>query len=229
MAKRFKKIDKGDSTPVVKHANKAYPVEQEDLEEQQQRLRKAAAAGADALKRPITAETTTPEPEPPLPAKPLAPLGALWPNTTAPAEQTAPPVKPSGAQQVQAVQKSPTSALAPAAVSPASRPAATRPTQKTTAIPAAQKTTVPQPVKVTFALRAQAKQVALCGQFNGWSPNATPLQLQKDGRWEVTLALPPGKHEYKFVVDGQWITDPTAQNSVRNQYGSLNSVVEVRA
>jgi hypothetical protein len=36
--------------PAAKQADTAYPVEQEDLEEQQERLRKAAAAGAAALR-----------------------------------------------------------------------------------------------------------------------------------------------------------------------------------
>jgi hypothetical protein len=41
--------------------------------------------------------------------------------------------------------------------------------------------------------------------------------------------LPPGRHEYKFVVDGQWLPDPNAQANAFNAYGTLNSVVEVRA
>jgi len=50
-----------------------------------------------------------------------------------------------------------------------------------------------------------------------------------DGRlWEKRLLLPPGRYEYKFVVDGVWMHNPDAGENVRNAFGSLNSVVEVR-
>jgi 1,4-alpha-glucan branching enzyme len=88
----------------------------------------------------------------------------------------------------------------------------------------------PQTVKVTFALlEPHAKRVALCGGFNAWSPDATPMNRQNDGLWETSFALPPGRYEYKFVVDGHWIPDPLAHENFWNQHGTLNSVVEVRA
>jgi hypothetical protein len=88
----------------------------------------------------------------------------------------------------------------------------------------------PQTVKVTFALlEPQAKRVALCGGFNAWSPEATPMNRRDDGLWETSLALEPGRYEYKFVVDGHWIPDPLAHENVFNGYGALNSVVEVQA
>ena len=73
-----------------------------------------------------------------------------------------------------------------------------------------------------------AKQVALSGDFNGWSPDATPMKRHEDGHWETTVELAPGRYQYKFVVDGRWKVDPAAQNHVPNEHGSLNSVVEVR-
>jgi 1,4-alpha-glucan branching enzyme len=78
-------------------------------------------------------------------------------------------------------------------------------------------------------LEPGAKQVALCGDFNGWSPTATPMKRHDDGHWGTTVALAPGRHQYKFVVDGEWIADPAAQKNMPNEHGSLNSVVEVRA
>jgi len=85
-------------------------------------------------------------------------------------------------------------------------------------------------VSVRFAfVKPGAKQVSLCGEFNSWSPTAMPMKRQADGRWETTLALSPGQYQYKFLADGEWVPDPAAQRSVTNQYGSLNSVVEVPA
>jgi hypothetical protein len=91
-------------------------------------------------------------------------------------------------------------------------------------------TTAPQIVLTTFVLREPgAKQVFLCGEFNGWSPDATPMKRKGDGHWETTLWLAPGRHEYKFVVDGNWKHDPLARVNVWNQQGTLNSVAQVRA
>lgn len=76
---------------------------------------------------------------------------------------------------------------------------------------------------------ADAEQVYVCGDFNDWHP--TRLRMignADDGLWEKRLTLPPGRYEYKFVVDGNWLHDPNASENVPNIFGSLNSVVEVR-
>ena len=85
-------------------------------------------------------------------------------------------------------------------------------------------------VKITFVLpKPEARHVSLSGEFNGWSPNATPMKRREDGHWETTVALAPGRYQYKFIVDGQWLPDPQAHENVWNQHGTLNSVIEVRA
>jgi 1,4-alpha-glucan branching enzyme len=82
---------------------------------------------------------------------------------------------------------------------------------------------------VTFVLlEPAAKQVSLCGDFNRWASDETPLKRHDDGRWETTVALEPGRYQYKFVVDGEWIPDPLARENISNQHGSLNSVIEVQ-
>jgi len=83
---------------------------------------------------------------------------------------------------------------------------------------------------VTFAfLEPHAQRVSLSGEFNGWAAEGTPLSRQDDGLWSTRLALAPGRYQYKFVVDGQWLTDPNAQENIHNEYGTLNSIVEVQA
>ncbi len=85
-------------------------------------------------------------------------------------------------------------------------------------------------VPVTFRLvDLGAKRVAVCGGFNGWMPDSKPLKLTSAGHWETTLSLAPGRYEYKFVVDGQWIPDPHAVENTWNEFGTLNSVIEVQA
>jgi 1,4-alpha-glucan branching enzyme len=92
------------------------------------------------------------------------------------------------------------------------------------------KPTAPKALSVSFALhKPDAKRVSLCGDFNGWSPSATSMKRHNDGHWETTVALAPGRYQYKFLVDGDWLLDPAAQKNVPNEHGSLNSVVEVGA
>ena len=90
--------------------------------------------------------------------------------------------------------------------------------------------TAPPKGRVNFTLQApQAKEVSLCGEFNQWTPTATPLKRRNDGRWEAMLALGAGRYEYKYLVDGQWTHDPKAQEQVTNPHGSLNSVIVIEA
>jgi 1,4-alpha-glucan branching enzyme len=92
------------------------------------------------------------------------------------------------------------------------------------------KPTTPKTVKMTFVLDDPgAKQVFLSGEFNGWSPDTMPMRRYGDGHWEITVALAPGRHEYKFVVDGNWKNDPLAHVNVWNPNGTLNSVAQVQA
>jgi 1,4-alpha-glucan branching enzyme len=82
-------------------------------------------------------------------------------------------------------------------------------------------------IHVEFALAAnEAKSVAVAGSFNGWDPKKTPLEGVA-GAWHAKLELSRGRYEYRFVIDGQWVTDPNARESVPNPFGSVNSVVSV--
>jgi 1,4-alpha-glucan branching enzyme len=84
-------------------------------------------------------------------------------------------------------------------------------------------------VKVIFTLLDPvATEVALAGEFNSWSPDSLPLKRQGEGHWQTALTLKPGKYQYKFVVDGAWVTDPKATATQCNEFGTLNSVVEVK-
>ena len=63
--------------------------------------------------------------------------------------------------------------------------------------------------KVTFTYEGSASKVLLAGSFNGWSGVA----MTKSGStFTYTYDLEPGMYEYKFVVDGNWISDPSNPN-----------------
>ncbi|MFY7839010.1 MAG: S41 family peptidase [Lacibacter sp.] len=89
-------------------------------------------------------------------------------------------------------------------------------------------TQVPLLVKVTFRLKgyATAKNIVVAGGFNDWSVYAA--KMKKTGNeWIVETEAEPGKHLYKFVVDGEWILDPAnKQRAWENGYE--NSVIVVK-
>jgi hypothetical protein len=71
---------------------------------------------------------------------------------------------------------------------------------------------------------ANANKVFLAGDFNDWSPQGLPMKKEGD-EWVCPVYLAPGKHLYKFVVDGKWILDPANKNWEENEYGTGNSVL----
>jgi 1,4-alpha-glucan branching enzyme len=76
----------------------------------------------------------------------------------------------------------------------------------------------------------EARSVSLAGDFNAWtSDGSTQLERAPDGTWAVSLALPEGAYEYKFLVDGSWVNDPGNPTKVANCYGTTNDVVKVQA
>jgi len=74
----------------------------------------------------------------------------------------------------------------------------------------------------------QAKRVSLAGSFNNWDPKVTSAKKDSKGNWSVKVSLKPGRYEYKFLVDGNWVNDPRCHACVSNSFGSQNCVVEVR-
>ncbi|MDD5704594.1 MAG: glycogen-binding domain-containing protein [Kiritimatiellae bacterium] len=71
-------------------------------------------------------------------------------------------------------------------------------------------------------------EVFVAGSFNDWNPRQHQLRDNPDeGDYKLTLTLPPGRHEYKFIVNGAWHIDLACPNWVPNQVGSLNSVIVV--
>lgn len=76
-------------------------------------------------------------------------------------------------------------------------------------------------------VKPDAKTVCVAGSFNEWKPEKTPLVSLGNGRWVGDLTVKPGRHEYLFVVDGQWVPDPNARESVANPFGGKNSVLIV--
>jgi len=47
-------------------------------------------------------------------------------------------------------------------------------------------------------------------------------------KWQKVMMLPPGQYEYKFLVDGQWRTDPNNPRQCTNCYGTNNNILHVQ-
>lgn len=81
--------------------------------------------------------------------------------------------------------------------------------------------------RVTFCFESPAaKEVFIAGTFNGWDPRQDSLKKHSTG-WKAVKYLAPGVYEYRFVVDGIWVDDPSCKKHRSNQYGSENCVLDV--
>jgi 1,4-alpha-glucan branching enzyme len=82
------------------------------------------------------------------------------------------------------------------------------------------------PVRFEFT-HPTATTVCVAGTFNQWQPAAKSMHLSSSGHWLKETALAPGTYEYCLVVDGQWMADPLARETVANPFGGRNSVLKV--
>lgn len=77
-------------------------------------------------------------------------------------------------------------------------------------------------LRFSLKTNGNAKVVELAGDFNEWEPSR--MRKNKDGSFVCVVPVEPGTYEYKFVVDGDWVTDPDTHTWAMNPYGTMNSV-----
>lgn len=65
------------------------------------------------------------------------------------------------------------------------------------------------------------------GRSTRWQPEAKTLHPTGCGHWFKETVLAPGTYEYCLVVDGQWMPDPLAGETVPNPFGGRNSILKV--
>ena len=80
-------------------------------------------------------------------------------------------------------------------------------------------------IRFVYSPDGLVKQVCLAGSFNDWQP--VSMKKQKNGLYALELKMSKGQHEYKFVVDGVWQSDPENTDTVQNGLGTVNSVVNI--
>jgi chromosome partitioning protein len=81
------------------------------------------------------------------------------------------------------------------------------------------------PDGVTFTIEAPAAaHVQLAGDFNEWSPDGS--EMEAVGLvWKKTLKLAPGRYRYRYVIDGQWHSDPHNAAVEPSPFGGDDSVL----
>ena len=78
----------------------------------------------------------------------------------------------------------------------------------------------------TYKPKGKPQQVNLFGQFNSWDRSSLPMSDEdKNGIYEISIPLDPGRYEYKFFVDRKELIDPQNPVKVPNGMGDFNSVI----
>jgi hypothetical protein len=84
-------------------------------------------------------------------------------------------------------------------------------------------------VVMRFVLAAKgARQVKVAGDFNAWNPAETVLvDADGQGTFVAEVPLKRGAYEYMFLVDGKWMTDPSAAETRPDGFGRVNAILRL--
>jgi len=73
-----------------------------------------------------------------------------------------------------------------------------------------------------------AKKVHVAGCFSDWAKKPISLKATKEGHWSKKVKLKPGRHEYRFLIDGNWENDQKDVEIAVNEFGETNCVITVQ-
>jgi 1,4-alpha-glucan branching enzyme len=71
-----------------------------------------------------------------------------------------------------------------------------------------------------------ARKVVVTGTFYNWNPKGLAMNHMFDG-WALPVYLRDGTYAYKFLADGEWMTDPANKSVRADADGNLNSFLEI--
>lgn len=73
-----------------------------------------------------------------------------------------------------------------------------------------------------------AKDIYVVGDFNDWKiTEEYRLSRLDNGRWEKKLGLTAGRHKYKFIIDGEWVSDSQNKELEQNSFGTFDSILSL--
>jgi len=88
---------------------------------------------------------------------------------------------------------------------------------------------MPVPGGVLFKIEARgAGKVEVIGDFNSWGDPVELNDDDEDGVWITIARMDPGTYQYKYIVDGQWQSDPANPVDVDDTHGGRNSIMVVK-
>lgn len=73
----------------------------------------------------------------------------------------------------------------------------------------------------------KGKRAFLVGDFNCWDEHSHRMKQDNKDQLQLDLDIPPGKYNFKYLVDGVWWNDPDADDYAQNSWGSEDSVIKV--
>ncbi|KAF2077939.1 hypothetical protein CYY_000740 [Polysphondylium violaceum] len=92
--------------------------------------------------------------------------------------------------------------------------------------PMANTAIIDPPIPTVFTWTGGGKEVYISGSFNNWKEKIPLSHSEKD--FTLIYNLPPGVHQYKYIVDGKWIHS-TEQPVAADIKGNLLNFVEVKS
>jgi hypothetical protein len=83
--------------------------------------------------------------------------------------------------------------------------------------------------RARFRLRRPgASSIAVVGSWDDWSSPGVAMKPAKEpGLWEAWVALPPGSHRYRFMVDGRAVRPPDAPAYLKDDFDGEDAVIDV--
>ena len=84
--------------------------------------------------------------------------------------------------------------------------------------------------RVVFEVEASpSSTVLVAGSFNSWQPAELKPKAKTRGAGQFSriFYLPHGRYEYKYLIDGEWSVDSKCRDWSPNEFGTLNSVMNV--
>jgi hypothetical protein len=86
----------------------------------------------------------------------------------------------------------------------------------------------PSQVKVTFAVPSTVGKVSVVGDFNGWSPDATPLKARSNGTRSAAVVLPAGRtFRFRYLAEGgRFFDDDACDGHEPNGFGETHGLLQ---
>jgi len=72
----------------------------------------------------------------------------------------------------------------------------------------------------------KADNVEITGTFTKWQ-KIKMKRIEGTKYWEAIIEIPKGEHRYTIIKDGQAVADPTAVYTEMDDFGNINSILEV--